>query len=61
MVKNDIYKEYIADTMYYRGRGQVLTVKYSDVFNQGSVDNRNADDIARDIIDRHGLKYTGDV
>lgn len=55
--KEQTFRTYISDTLYYHERHMALTVKYGELLNNGSkADNRSGDEIAEDVITRLGLK-----
>lgn len=60
-IADEIYKRYIADSLYYQGHGKVLTTMYNDLIDPKPVDNRSGDEVAMDVINKLGLKYVGDI
>lgn len=59
------YQNYIADVLRLMGEnvaglchGMYITTKWSDMADPQKQEERNADDIARDIIKRAGLRAT---
>lgn len=51
--RDEAWKMYIADSLYYQGRNKVLTVRYADLFK--SKDERSGDEIAAEVIRAAGL------
>ena len=50
------YRVYITDSLYYTGQGKCLTMRYTDVIDTSrKEDNRTADEIALDVIQKCGL------
>lgn len=55
--KEQTFRTYISDTLYYHERQMALTVRYGELLNNGpKADNRSGDEIAKDVITRLGLK-----
>ena len=55
--KEQTFRTYISDTLYYHEHQMALTVRYGELLNSGTkVDNRSGDEIAKDVITRLGLK-----
>lgn len=56
----EIYKTYITDSFYVivhsLGNGDALPKRYQDIMHPETEDKRTGDEIAADIIKRHGLK-----
>lgn len=51
--RDEAWKTYIADSLYFQGRNKILTVRYADLFKPQ--DKRSGDEIAADIIRAAGL------
>lgn len=48
---------YVSDTLYYHERQMALTAKYEELLNSNvKTDDRDGDEIARDVVTRLGLK-----
>lgn len=59
--RDETYRIYIADTLYYQGQGQHITARYGQLFDQAQVqDSRTGDEIAADTIMGAGLILKGD-
>lgn len=62
--REEAYRFYIADTLYYHGQNMALTMKYGDLLNvlNKPIDNKpvNGDEIVQDIMSRHGLRFKDD-
>lgn len=59
--RDELYKMYITDALYYQGEQKRLTVRYTDIVN-GTVpekDERTGDEIAEDFIRRFGITENG--
>ncbi len=59
--REDLYRMYSTDTMYYQGEQKRLTVRYTDIVN-GTLpekDERTGDEIAEDFIARFGITEDG--
>lgn len=52
-----IYRIYVADSLYYRGKGMALTKRYTDVLHP-KVETRDVNDIIADVTANLGLKVT---
>ena len=52
--RDEAYRLYITDSIYYRGQNKALTIRYEDLFKPQ--DTRSGDEIAADIIKRMELK-----
>lgn len=52
------YRIYVTDSLYYEGRNQTFTVRYSEIIglNKTTAEARTGDEIAADIIKRAGLE-----
>lgn len=55
--REEAYRIYITDAIYYYARKQVLNYRYSELFEKMNVDNRTGDEVAADIINRIGLRF----
>lgn len=53
--KEDMYKMYIAESLYAHGNNQRLTKRYADIITQPQVDPRTPEQIKDDIIKKAGL------
>lgn len=54
------YRIYVTDSLYFAGQGKALVKRYADLANtthEEILDDRTGDEIARDVIERCGLKY----
>lgn len=52
-----IYRIYVADSLYYRGKGMALTQRFTDVLHP-KVETRDVNDIIADVTANLGLKVT---
>lgn len=58
--RDDAYRIYITDSLYYLRREESLTYRYFDWINKDTnIDYRTADEIAVDIIKRANLNVEG--
>ena len=48
---------YTADSLHYMPENKSITLRYKDLIKPRVVDNRSADEIAVDIIQRGGLRF----
>lgn len=46
---------YAADSLHYLGQGKYISRKYSEIINPPRTDDRTAEEIAEDILDRIGF------
>ena len=56
MQEEKAYRLYIADSLFYNGKQQTLTIRYCDIIDKSKPDSRTGDEIALEIIQKHGLK-----
>lgn len=64
-VRESVYRIYVTDTLHlYLTENKALQKRYADIVQYGQEpepeDNRTAEEIAEDIIKRHGLKRKED-
>lgn len=62
--REEAYRYYVTDMLYYHGQNMTLTVKYGDILERLNkpIDNKpvDGDEIVRDIMLRHGLRFKED-
>lgn len=59
--REELYKMYIADSLYNQGQNKRITVRYTDIAN-GTLpkkDERTGDEIVEDFIAKFNLKVRG--
>lgn len=56
MMKEETYRIYMSDSLFYLGQDKRLTVRYQDIADKQKKETRNGDEIALDIIKRLDLK-----
>lgn len=54
-----IYRNYIADSIFYYADNKRMTVKYHDILNPPKVDNRSVEEIINDTLTRAGITKKG--
>ena len=54
--ENKLFRQYMADSLYYNARQQTLVNRYSEWLDVKTVDDRTGDEIAEDVVSRLGLK-----
>lgn len=54
--RNDAWKSYIADSLFYSAQDRRLVTRFDDLFKRK--EERSGDEIAADIIERCGLVVT---
>lgn len=55
--REEAYRIYITDSIYFYARKQALDYRYSELFVKKNIDNRTGDEVASDIINRIGLRF----
>lgn len=59
--REETYRFYIADTLYYQAQNKALTLRYAEVLKQMEtpVDTTpvNGDEIAIEIMTKYGLRF----
>lgn len=53
------YRIYVTDMLFYQCKGEMLAYRYADLLNGKTFENdqRTGDEIAKDVIERCGLKH----
>lgn len=55
-----IFYNYVADSLFYSSQDMRLTQRYAELLERKPVDRRSGDEIARDVINKIGLKVETD-
>lgn len=55
VLRDDLWRAYIAESLYAHGNSQRLTKSYTELAKFEKPDTRTPDEIKRDIITRAGL------
>lgn len=55
MQREEFFRNYVTDSMYYKGQNMHIGAKYSELLNH-KIDNRTGDEIALDVIMKANLK-----
>ena len=54
------YRIYVTESLRLQGEGRYMSAKYTELIGlEGEKDTRTAEEVAEDIIARHGLKVVG--
>ena len=59
-IRDETYRFYIADSLFYQARGKALTLRYSellDSLNKPIEPEPTGDEIVADIMTKHGLRF----
>ncbi len=59
-LRDQAYRFYIADELYYHARNQTHTDHIRDLLYPKKQDNRTAEEIVADIVSRAGLEIVND-
>ena len=51
------FRIYLADSLYLQGKGEMFQDRYSDLISTEPKDDRDGNEIARDIMLKFGLKF----
>lgn len=54
--REESYRVYVTDSLYYSGQNKTVSKRYIDLVNAKPVEHRSADDIIDDVVHRVGLK-----
>lgn len=57
-LKEDLYRRYVAESLYAHGENKRLTRSYNDIIVDRKPDNRTPEQIKDDIIKNAGLVLT---
>lgn len=53
--RDESYRIYITDSLYYNGQNKTISKRYIDLVNAKPVEERPAEEIIDDVINRVGL------
>lgn len=55
-MRDRAYRFYVTDALSLAPQNKYISQRYADMIKPHKIDNRSGDEIAMDIISRHGLK-----
>ena len=59
-VRDETYRYYIADSLYYQARGKALTLRYDELLKriyEPQEPEPSGDEIVQDIMTKYGLRF----